>query len=557
MKEKAQKYDVIVVGTGAGGGIAIRTLAEAGLKVCALNGGRKLDRSKDYRNHRQPYDMEFRGFNNPESAKYACGFMDNEYGKDLWERDLVHTTAPGTKWFWPKLLVEGGKTNFWGRSSARFADMDFRAASRDGVDVDWPVSYEEIAPYYSRVEKMIGVSSTKQNRPSNPDGEYLPAFNFRCLDKVVEATCNKIGLPYLPDRIAQLTEDHAGFPKCHFCGNCGNGCEAGSFYSTPWRMIPQALATGNVDLRYNAFVKNVIADENGRARGVTYIDRTTKKEIQVFAKAVILAAGNSETTRIMLNSKSARYPNGIANSSGQLGKNLCDQLYGTTVYGALPQLKGADVFPDSVSDNTIGWLPRWQNLKNPREENFVRGYAMYMAGGCGQFPGYHERIEGFGSQFKKDIREMYPSQIMFYVQIPTLPAPGNFIDIDPVVKDKYGIPAARFHFQYGENELKMFDHAMKETKRFFKAAGAEIWGTGQPDIPGTSLHESGTARMGNDPKKFVTNKWGQTHDVPNLFLADASIFTSSTDKSTTLSIITFSLRGAEKLIEEFKAGRMT
>jgi choline dehydrogenase-like flavoprotein len=551
-----KKYDVIVVGTGAGGGIAIRTLAEAGLKVCALNGGRKLDRAKDYRNHRQPYDMPFRGFNAPESAKYACGFMDNEFGPNLWERDLVHTTAPGTKWFWPKLLVEGGKTNFWGRSSARFADIDFRASSLDGVDVDWPVSYDEIAPYYSRVEKMIGVSSSVQNRPSNPDGEYLPAFKYRCLDKILEAGCNKIGIPYLPDRIAQLNQDHNGFPKCHFCGNCSNGCEAGSFYSTPWRMLPQALATGNVELRYNALVKNVIAGENGRATGVAYIDRDTRKEVKVCAKAVVLAAGNSETTRIMLNSKSKAHPNGIANSSGQLGKNLCDQLYGTTVSGALPQLHGGPAFPDSVTDSTIAWIPRWQNLKKPREEKFTRGYAMYVGGGCGGFPGYHDRIEGFGSKFKKEIRDVFPSPVMFYTQAPSLPHPDNFIDIDPVVKDKYGIPAARFHFQWHENELKMFEHAMEASKKIFKAAGAEIWWTGEPDIPGTSLHESGAARMGHDPKKFVTNKWGQTHDVPNLFLSDASIFTTSTDKSTTISIITFSLRGAEKLIEEFKSGKM-
>jgi choline dehydrogenase-like flavoprotein len=551
-----KRYDVIVVGTGAGGGIAVRTLAEAGLKVCALNGGRKLDRSKDYRNHRQPFDMPFRGFNNPESAKHACGFMDNEYGKDLWERELVHTTGPGTKWFWPKLLVEGGKTNFWGRSSARFADMDFRASSIDGVDVDWPVTYEEIAPYYSRVEKMIGVASSQQNRPSNPDGEYLPPFKFRCLDKILEAGCKKIGLPYLPDRIAQLTEDLGKFPKCHFCGNCSNGCEAGSFYSSPWRMLPQALATGNVDLRYNALVKNVLTDETGRATGVTYVDRDSKQEVKVLAKAVVLAAGNSETTRIMLNSKSNRYPAGFANSSGQLGKNLCDQLYGTTVYGMLPQLKGSKPFPDNVSDNTIAWLPRWQNLKKPREENFVRGYAMYVGGGCGNFPSFHDRLEGFGSKFKKEIREIYPTPISFYTQAPSLPSPGNFIDIDPVVKDKYGIPAARFHFQWGKNELNMFKHAIKESKRIFKASGGEIWGTGQPELPGTSLHESGTARMGNDPKKFVTDKWGRAHDAQNLFLADASIFTSSNDKPTTMSIITFSLRGVEKLVAEFKAGNI-
>jgi len=551
---KPDVYDVIVVGTGAGGGIAIKTLTDAGYRVCALNGGRQLDRSKDYRNHRQPYDMPFRGFNNPEDEKYSCGFMDNEYGPGLWERNIPFTTGPGTKWVWPRLLVVGGKTNFWGRSSARFGEIDFKAASIDGVDVDWPVSYSEIAPYYSRIEKMIGVASTVQNRPSNPDGEFLPPFKFRCIDKIMEAGCKKVGIPYLPDRIAQLTKDHAGFPACHYCGNCSNGCEVGSFFSTPWRFLPQAEKTGKLDLRTNALAKNILLDENGRAKGVAYIQRETKKEIHVFARAVILAAGNSETTRIMLNSKSPQFPNGVANSSGQLGKNLCDHLYGTTVYGALPQLFGQPPFPDSVSDNTIAWLPRWQNLKKPREENFVRGYALYVGGGSGTFPSYHDRLEGFGSSFKKAIKDHYPTPIGFYIQAPSLPAEGNYIDIDPKVKDPYGIPAARFHFKWGRNELNMFDHAVEECKKIFKAAGAEIWGTGQPEPGGTSLHESGTARMGNDPKKFVTNKWGQTHDVPNLFLADASIFTNSNDKSTTISIITFSLRGTEHLIENMKKG---
>jgi choline dehydrogenase-like flavoprotein len=253
-------YDVIVIGTGAGGGMAIHTLCNAGLKVCAINAGRRLNPSKDFRNHRMPYDMKFRGFNDPKKRAQSYGYMDNEYTDGIWEHEITYTTAPGTEWMWPRCYAVGGKTNFWGRSSARFAEIDFRAASRDGYDIDWPVTYEEIAPYYSRVEKMIGVASTVQNRPSNPDGEYLPPMKFRCIDRILESGARKAGIPYLPDRIAQLTQAHAGHPACHYCGNCTDGCDTGSFFSTPWFLLPSAEHSGNLEIRTNAIAKNILVD---------------------------------------------------------------------------------------------------------------------------------------------------------------------------------------------------------------------------------------------------------------------------------------------------------
>lgn len=232
-------YDVIVIGTGAGGGMAIKTLCEAGLKVCALNAGRRLDPEKDFRFHRMPWDMKFRGLDDPKRRGESFGYMDNEYTKAAWDHEIPFTVAPGSKWMWPRCNAVGGKTNFWGRSSARFGDIDFRAASLDGYDVDWPLRYEEIDPFYTRVEKMIGVASTVQNRPSNPDGTYLPPFNFRCLDFILEAGCKKVGVPYLPDRCAQLTQPHEGHPACHYCGECTTGCDVGAFFSTPYFLLPR------------------------------------------------------------------------------------------------------------------------------------------------------------------------------------------------------------------------------------------------------------------------------------------------------------------------------
>lgn len=547
-------YDAIVVGTGAGGGIAVKALCEAGLNVLALNAGRLLNPAEDFRNHRKSYDMKYRGFGDPKRRDEYYTYVESEYTDGLWEHGISYTTAPGTKWTWPRCHAVGGKTNFWGRSSARFGEIDFRAATLDGFDVDWPVTYEEIAPYYRRVEKMIGVASTVQNRLSNPDGEYLPPMNFRCLDVILQHGAGKLGVPYLPDRIAQLTVPLHEHPACHFCGNCTQGCETGSFFSTPFFFLPAAQKTGRLELRENAIAKNVLVGADGMARGVAYVDRKTKREVEVYAKAVVLAASCLETAKIMLNSKSRHWPTGIANSSGQLGRNLSDHLYGTVAYGYLPQLLGRPSFPDTVSDSTIAWMPRWQNLKSPRDEKFIRGYSIYPGGGCGEYPHYHNRIEGFGSEFKREIKRHYPAPVGFIIQAPSLPDPGNFMEIDPKVKDIYGIPVARFHFKWTPNELLMWEHAKRSCAEVLQAAGGEHLGAGEQNEPGFSLHETGTCRMGNDPKKFVTNRFGQCHDVPNLYCCDASVFIYPTDKTTTLSIMAFTLRTCEYLVENLRDG---
>ncbi len=551
-----QVYDVIVIGTGAGGGMAIKTLCEAGLKVCALNAGRALNPGKDFKNHRMPYDMKFRGFDDPKKRAQSYGYMDNEYTAGIWEHEITYTTAPGTQWMWPRCFAVGGKTNFWGRSAARMGDIDFQAASLDGFDVNWPVKYEEIAPYYSRVERLIGVASTVQNRPSNPDGEYIPPMNFRCFDWILKSGADKVGVPYLPDREAQLTQEHNGHPACHYCGNCTEGCDIGAFFSSPRYLLPAAEATKNLELRTNALAKNILVDEKGHAAGVAYIDRNTKQEVEVYGRAVVVAASTVESARIILNSKSRHWPNGIANSSGQAGRNLCDHIYGSTAYGYLPQLLGQPAFPDNVSTAEIAWLPRWQNLNNPHEEAFIRGYSMYPDGGCGEFPELRG-IEGFGSEFKREVKRKYPAPVNLGIQAPSLPSPTNFVDIDPEVKDAFGIPVVRVHFRWGENELKMWEHGKYISREIFRACGAEYEGCSEhPQIPGWSLHETGTLRMGNDPKNFVTNKFGQTHDVPNLFVADASLFLSCTDKTTTLSILAFSMRASEYLADQMKSGKL-
>ena len=297
-----------------------------------------------------------------------------------------------------------------------------------------------------------------------------------------------------------MTKSHEGHPACHYCGNCTEGCDTGSFFSTPWFFLPAAEKSGNLEIRTNALAKNVICDADGRAKGVAYIDRKTKQEVEVYGKAVVVAASCVESARILLNSKSRQWPTGMANSSGQAGRNLCDHLYGTTARGYFPQLLGQPSFPDNVSSSTVAWMPRWQNLENPKQEKFIRGYSVYPDGGCGGFPGYYEDIEGFGRDFKREIKRRYPTPGGFDIQAPTQRSDENYVDIDPEVKDVYGIPAARLHFQWDKNSLLMWEHGKQACEELLRASGAEYQGAGEIDIPGTSLHETGTLRRETTPR---------------------------------------------------------
>jgi len=555
-------YDAIVVGTGAGGGTAIKILCEAGLKVLALNSGPRTEPARDYRLHRQAYDLKYRGFGDPQvlagrahRERYSVEESEYNEGPRLWEHDIAYSNGAGSNWYWKRCKGTGGKANFWGRSSCRYGDIDFKAASLDGVGENWPVDYAELAPWFSKAERYMGVASTIQNRPSNPDGEYLPPMTWRCYDYIVQKAAERIGVPYLPDRCAQLTVAHNGHPACHYCGNCTQGCDVGSFFSPTWFTLPDAEKTQNLTLLTNALVRSVLVDARGQATGVAYVDRDTHREVEVFAKVIVLAASCVETAHIMLNSKSAAWPTGIANSSGELGRNLCDQLYGGPGYGYLPQLVGQPPAPDNIANSTVAWMPRWQNLENPRAEKFIRGYSVYMGGGCDEYPWHYRQLEGFGLDFKREIKRYYPATIGALIQAPSLPSPGNFVDIDPEKSDAFGIPQLRFHFQWGANELLMWEHAKQVMVDLFKAAGGEMWGAdSEPQRPGTSLHETGVCRFGADPKTSVTNKWAQTHDVSNLYICDASIFPSPTDKTTTMPIIAFAMRTCDYILANFQRG---
>ncbi len=553
---KPRTYDAIVIGTGAGGSTAIKALCEAGMQVLALNSGKRLDPAKDYGNHRQRFDLQYRGFGDPKTRHLRQGDCETETTFDLFEHEIGYTLAPGTRWKWTRCKATGGKANFWGRSSPRFGAIDFEAGARDGFDEPWPVRYEEIAPYYSKVERLIGVASSAQNRPSNPDGEYLPPMPLRCFDHVLKGACDQLGVPYLHDRCAQLTVPHNGKPACHYCGGCTTGCDTGSFFSPTHYFLPDAERTGRLELRTDAHVRAILPSPDGRrAAGVAYVDRKTRQEVEVFGKVVVLAASCCESAKILLNSKSRHWPEGMANSSGQVGRNISDHLYGTPAHGYLPQFLGDTARPDNVSNATVVWMPRWQNLENPRAERFLRGYSVYPYGGSSDYPHYYRQIEGFGSDWKRALKRHLPTPVSFVIQAPSLPAAGNYLDIDPEAKDPFGIPLARFHFGWGPNELLMWEHAKEVCAEIIRRAGGEVWGADtEPWNPGYSLHETGANRFGTDPRRSVTDGFSRCHDVPNLYVADAGIFPFATDKTTTLSIMAFTLRASDHIVEGMKRG---
>ena len=322
-----------------------------------LEAGKELDPAKDFNQHAFPYRMKYRGFDRPgERARtYPNQWTANEYSKHLYVKDAEHpyTTPKGKPFVWVRSRFLGGKLLHWGRNARRLSDYDFRAADRDGFGENWPIRYADMAPYYDKVESFVGVAASIENIPHLPDGKYLPPMPLNCCEKIIQKIAPKVGMRVIPKRAAMRTRSIHGLGKCHYCGSCGYGCDAGAFWNSVSDCLPAAMKTGRMTLRTNAVVREVLVDENGKARGVAFVDRLTKKDYEVRSKVVVLAAAGWESTRIMLNSVSRIWPNGIANSSGVLGHYLMDNFGGPRVSGLLPQLFGNDIH------NEDGNRPVW------------------------------------------------------------------------------------------------------------------------------------------------------------------------------------------------------
>lgn len=559
---QTETYDVVIVGSGASGGWVAKQLTESGLRVAVLEAGRKLDPAVDFTEHKQPYDMPLRGRRfGPASSQqeqliqkqcYQC----DEYTHHLFIKDTEHpyTTPRDRPFIWIRGRHVGGKSITWARQTYRLSDYDFKAAGKDGFDQEWPISYQEIAPYYDRVEKFVGVSGQAENLPQLPDGQFLPPMQLSCGEQLLRKVVKqKFGRTVTIGRVAILTADLKGRPKCHYCGPCSRGCTTGSYYSSPASTLPAAEATGRLTLIPNAVVSHIVVDDRGKCKGVYYVDRLTRHHREVFAKAVVLCASTLESTRIMLNSRSARYSNGIANSSGMLGHYLMDHVMGGGASGILPMLKNT---PDTRGNRPNGiYIPRFQNIDS-KHDKFLRGYGFQGSANESTW-GHAFGLPGFGAGFKKAVKENRPWFVNLGGFGECLPRYENFCELDKKEVDNWGIPVLHISAAYGDNERRMVEDMAVTAAEMLTAAGAQsVSSHANISPPGLAIHEVGTARMGNDPKTSVVNKWQQAHDVKNLFVMDGAVYPGSACQNPTITIMALASRACDYLVEEYKRGRL-
>jgi choline dehydrogenase-like flavoprotein len=561
VKSTPKTYDVVIVGSGAGGGVAAHVLALSGAKTCMLEAGDWYDCTKQSDMFKWPYNAPHRAAGSKEKP---FGYFDATL-QGGWEvPGEPYTNAPGTEWRWWRGRMLGGRTNHYGRISLRMGPYDFKPYSRDGKGLDWPINYEDLAPYYDKAEELIGVFGTHEGLENTPDGKFQPAPAPRAYEKLIKATSDKLGIPCIPSRLSILTQPLNGRPACHYCGQCGRGCGVNANFNSPGVHIFPAMKTGNLEVRANAMVREVVVGPDGMARGVSYIDKKTRKEVTVYGKIVVLAASCCETARIMLNSKSSQFPNGIANSTGLVGHYIMDTV-GSDVSGYLPIMED---LPPRNEDGVGGmhmYMPWWlYKEQKAGKMPFARGYHIEFGGGrglpeAGQLGGSQRILGGgYGVELKQKLRKIYGANIYLSGRGEMIPNEDSYCEIDPNTVDQWGIPVLRFHFKWSQDEILQARHMQETFQQIIEAAGGKVldksdadsnWGISKG---GEIIHEVGATKMGTDPKTSVLNQYCQAWDCKNLFITDAAPFVSNADKNPTLSITALGWRTSEYIADQVK-----
>jgi choline dehydrogenase-like flavoprotein len=554
-------YDVVIIGSGAGGGMAAYVLTKAGARVCMLEAGPSWFASRDSKMLVPNWATPHRG-----AAIKGRPFGEFDACDGGWEIEgEPYTRAPGTQFSWWRARMLGGRTNHWGRISLRFGPDDFRGKSLDGLGDDWPISYDDVKPYYDEVDKLIGIFGSNEGLRNHPDGIFMPPPKPRCYELLVKKASDKLNITCVPSRLSIATKALPGRMACHYCGQCNRGCQAKANFSSPDVLIGPALATGRLTLITNAMAREVTVGNDGLASGVSFINKNNGADEHVRGRTVVLAASAMETARLLLNSKSNRFPNGLANSSGTVGKYLTDTT-GASVSGHIPAMI------DHVPHNHDGvgglhvYMPWWLDNK---KLDFPRGYHIEVWGGPGQ-PGAGsgggiQRYNGggYGKQLKADYRKYYGASIGFDGRGEMIPNADSYCELDPTTVDRFGIPVLRFHWKFSEHEYNQAKH-MQET---FRALIVAMGGTPNGTMPtreqgyglatgGTIIHELGGARMGSNPESSVVNANCQAHDVKNLFVADGAPFVSQADKNPTWTILALSWRTSDYIAQQRKAGAL-
>jgi choline dehydrogenase-like flavoprotein len=577
-------YDAIVVGSGAAGGMAAHVLTRSGMRVLLLEAGKKLNIEQELRSMEWPYEHPRRGALPPGShalsfneytirqPPYGPGFekfkhlysyigdYTKDYGKNILveERENPYT---GTNYAWVRARCLGGKTNIWGRLALRLSDYDFKAKSRDGFGEDWPISYSDLAPYYDKVDLYLGITGVRENLPHLPDSLFQRPIKLNCAELKLKHGIAKMGRVLTPYRAGVTTDGlkHNTYrSRCLGRGACERkgGCDIHAAFDSPTGLIYPAMDTGNLTLRTNAVVREVSIDTaTGKAEGVHFVDAVSQREYTAKGKVILLAASTLESARILLLSKSRLYPNGIGNSSGHVGHNFCEHIMGPGVVGLMKERVGKR---PTLDDGRPGgfYVPRFRNLSD-RHPKFIRAYGFEGSSGCTMFPHHAYNTPGFGTSFKEEVRKYYGAFISMGGFGEVLARYENYVDLDPVIKDKWGIPVLRFHYRFGDNEKRMAQDMAETAQEMFETAGLEIVDVDRQVLTeGWSIHEMGTARMGNDPKTSVLTQFQQSHDVKNLFVVDGSSHVSASCQNPTWTIMALCWRSCDYLVEEFKRGNV-
>lgn len=559
--QKAKAFDVCIVGSGAGGGMAAKVLTEAGAECVLLEAGAPWAADKDGAMFAWSYDSPRRGAG---SRAKPFGEFDGCVGG--WDIEgEPYTVAPGERFMWFRARMLGGRTNHWGRISLRFGPRDFKARSHDGLGDDWPIGYEDIKPYYDRLDRFVGLFGSLEGMENEPDGIFQPPPAPRAHERLIKKACDQLQVKCVPSRMSILTQPLNGRAACHYCGQCGRGCSTHSNFSTPSVLLPPALATGKLTIVTGAMAREVLTDAEGLATGVSYVDTATGQEKQVRARIVVLAASACESARLLLNSKSTRHPAGLANSSGTVGRYLTDTL-GTGLGGQIPALEGLPPYNEDGVGGMHMYVPWWLDNK---KLDFPRGYHIELGGGrhmpsYGFMGGIH-RVQGggYGQKLKDDYRRLYGSMVWFAGRGEMIPNEGSYCEIDPGVVDKWGIPVLRFHWKWSEHELHQARHMHQTFAEIIEKMGGRLTSPIPPrsadhglKVGGEIIHEAGCTRMGASPRTSVLNEWCQAHDCKNLFVADSGPFVSNAHKNMTWTILALSMRTSEHIASERNKGNL-
>lgn len=559
-------YDAIIVGSGAGGGMSAKVLADAGLKIAIVEAGPYFDPAdpEQMTQLKWPYESPRRGAN----TTRVFGEFDMAYGG--WEIEgEPYTRAQGTEFDWYRSHMLGGRTNHWGRISLRFGPNDFKHKDIDGLGENWPIGYEDVKPYYDKVDKLIGVFGTNEGLPNDPDGFFLPPPKPRLHELMYIKGARKSNIPVIPSRMSMLTKKiNNDRGVCFYCGQCSRSCQVYADFSAGSCLIfPAQKSGGQVDLYVNSVVREVTTNEEGKATGVSYISKDDRKEYQLRGKVVVLAASACSSARILLNSKSKQHPNGLGNSSNVVGKYLHDST-GSSRAGFIPGLMNRKVYNEDGVGGMHVYTPWWLDNKNL---DFPRGYHIEVWGGMGM-PNYGFGFNpndfnkffglptgGYGESLRNDVKKYYGSVLGFGGRGEAVAREDNYCEIDPTTVDQFGIPVLRFNYKWSDFERNQARHMQATFEELIHNMGGEVLGetpSKEDDYgllgPGRIIHEVGTTRMGDDPKKSVVNKFQQLHDVKNVFITDAGPFVSQGDKNCTWTILALSWRASDYIVEQLK-----